>query len=61
MELEEKLINKTEMRNIYNKDWPEIIETMEELFHSYYGETGIPLGYVIRMNTAVPTLDTQCF
>ena len=50
------------MPKIDNKDWPKTIETIEDLFHSYHGETVIPLGYVIRMDASIPTLDPQlCF
>jgi hypothetical protein len=47
----------TNTPTINAKDWPKTIESILEFLHSYLGEHKIPLAYVVRKDTAVPTID----
>ena len=38
---------------INDKDWPKTIETLAELLDSFFGETKIPLRYVVRKTVAL--------
>jgi hypothetical protein len=53
-EYEENFKVTAEQPIINEKDWLRTMEAIREFFGSFFGETGVPLAYVIHENVDIP-------